>query len=88
VYIIRTVSGTLYTGITTDIDRRLREHMDGKRGAKFFRTSRPMTLVYKERHRSRSQAAAREAEIKQMDRQAKLELIRKRTIKSLNRVLE
>jgi putative endonuclease len=63
--------------MTNDIDRRVREHREGKRGAKFFRTSPPADVVYREQCHSRSTAAVREAEIKRMRREAKLELIQR-----------
>lgn len=75
VYIIRTESGALYTGITTDLDRRFSEHSGGRKGARFFRTSRPVEVVFRERHNTRSEATAREMEIKKMKRQEKLHLI-------------
>jgi putative endonuclease len=75
VYIIQAESGQLYTGITVDLDRRLAEHREGPRGAKFFRTSSPKRVVYHERHRRRSEALRREREIKDMTRAQKLALI-------------
>lgn len=63
VYIILCSDGSLYTGITTDIDRRLRQHREG-RGAKYFRGRCPEKVVYLEAGHSRSSAAGREAEIK------------------------
>lgn len=77
VYIIQAESGQLYTGITVDLERRLAEHRDGARGAKFFRTSSPKRVVYQEQHRRRSAALRREREIKDMTRAQKLELIRR-----------
>lgn len=73
-YIIRTRSGKLYTGITTDLDRRLAEHTSG-RGAKFFRTSAPECVVYRERLATRSEASRRERQVKRMTRAQKLALI-------------
>ena len=55
---------TLYTGITTDLQRRLREHNEAKAGARYTRVRRPVTLVYSEPAGSRSEAARREAQIK------------------------
>lgn len=75
-YIIETASGKLYTGISTDPQRRFREHCEGRsRGAKFFRTDQALGIVYKEKAPSRSAASRREAEIKRMRRAAKLLLI-------------
>ena len=74
VYIIRASDGALYTGITTDIQRRLEEHRTGK-GAKFFRGRSPEAVVYLESGHNRGSALRREASIKKLDRQAKLDLL-------------
>lgn len=76
VYIVRARSGKLYTGITKDVERRIAEHSGDRRGAKFFRTSPPDRVVYREACSRRSEAARREVEIKRMTRTAKLRLIR------------
>lgn len=75
-YILTCSDGTLYTGWTTDLDRRIRMHNEG-RGAKYTRSRRPVTLSYWEAFESRAEAMRRECEIKRMDRPAKLLLIRK-----------
>lgn len=74
VYILRCGDGTLYTGCTNDLDRRLRVHQAG-RGAKYTRSRLPVELVYREAVPDRSAALRREAAIKRMDRRAKLALI-------------
>ena len=74
VYILKCKDGTLYTGITTDLVRRLAEHKSGK-GAKFTRARKAGRIVYSERKRNRSTASKREAEIKSMTRGQKLELV-------------
>lgn len=74
VYILRCGDGTLYTGCTNDLDRRLRAHQAG-RGAKYTRSRLPVELVYREAMPDRSAALRREAAIKRMDRRAKLALI-------------
>ena len=74
VYIILCSDNTLYTGVTTDMDRRFRQHAEG-RGAKYFRGRQPLQVVYLEHNHSRSSAASREARIKAMDRCDKLDLI-------------
>lgn len=74
VYIVENERGALYTGITTSLARRLAEH-DGRRGARFFRLGRPRRLVYSEPAADRGRALRREAEIKRLDRRAKLALI-------------
>jgi putative endonuclease len=76
VYVIRAANGALYTGITTDVLRRLREHRSGRRGARFFRFAAPNHILYTERLSDRSSAARREATIKGLSRAAKLALIR------------
>jgi len=74
VYIVETERGTLYTGITTSLERRLAEH-GGGRGARFFRLARPARLRYVEDAADRGGALRREAEIKRLTRRAKLALI-------------
>ena len=74
VYILRCKDDTLYTGITTDTERRLREHRNGT-GAKYTRSRAPLTLVYREAQPDKSAALRREIAIKRMTRGAKLRLI-------------
>jgi putative endonuclease len=71
VYIIRADDGSLYTGITTDLQRRWQQHLEQRGGAKFFRGRRPALLVYVETGHDRSTASRREAAIKQLKRPAK-----------------
>ena len=75
VYIIEASDHSLYTGISTDVERRWQEHMQGKSGEKSFRGRKPSKLVYKETVANRSEASQREAFIKKMSRAAKLRLI-------------
>ena len=76
VYILQCADDTLYTGIATDIDRRLDEHNGSEKGAKYTRSRRPVTLVYSEAFPDRSSASRREYEIKKkMNRAQKLQLI-------------
>ncbi|MFW6141580.1 MAG: GIY-YIG nuclease family protein [Candidatus Saliniplasma sp.] len=63
VYMLRLDDDSLYTGITKDIDRRIKEHEEG-RGSKYVRGRTPVKLVYSERCTNRSEALKREAEIK------------------------
>lgn len=80
VYMLRCADGTLYTGITTDIDRRLAEHNgEGGLGARYTRSRRPVALAYSEPAASRAEASQREAAIKQLDRTRKLALCRTET---------
>jgi len=74
-YILKCSDGSLYTGITTDIKRRLSEHNQGRRGAKYTALRRPLELVYKKRYSGRSAASIEEARIKKLSRQEKLKLI-------------
>ncbi len=75
VYIIRAKSDKYYTGITTDLDRRLDEHKNGKKGARFFHFSDVKDIVYREQQPNRSAATKREIAIKKLSRQQKQELI-------------
>lgn len=75
VYIIRAENGKLYTGITVDMERRFNEHQTGKKGAKFFRSTTPVEIVYQEKKADRSLASKREAAIKKLSRKKKEELI-------------
>jgi len=74
VYIIRCSDDSLYTGISTDLQRRFNQHATGC-GAKYFRARKPVELVFSEAGHSRSSASRREREIKALDRSAKLALI-------------
>ena len=74
VYILRCADGTLYTGATNDLDRRLPAHNAG-RGAKYTRARRPVALVYREEAADKSAALQREAALKKLARAAKLRLI-------------
>jgi len=77
VYMLRCADDTLYTGITTDIPRRLAEHNgEGGLGARYTRSRRPVTLVYSEPADNRAAAARREAAIKQLDRPRKIVLFK------------
>jgi putative endonuclease len=73
-YILRCGDGTLYTGITTDVQARLEVHRSGK-GAKYTRGRTPLELVYSEVCGSHSQALKRELEIKALTRDEKIKLI-------------
>ena len=75
VYIIRCDDQTLYTGISTDPDRRIAEHRTGSRGANYFAGRNPAEIVYREGGHDRSSASRREAQIKLLSRSAKLELV-------------
>lgn len=78
VYVLRCRDGSLYTGITTDLDRRLAAHRGG-RGARYTRGRLPVRLVYAEQAATRGAALRREASIKRMRRPAKLALVTRRS---------
>ena len=76
VYIVECADATLYTGIAKDLERRVTEHNESDKGAKYTRVRRPVKLVYSEEHIDRSSASKREYEIKKkMSRAHKLKLI-------------
>ena len=75
-YILRCRDDSLYTGITTDVERRLEAHRSGK-GAKYTRGRGPLELVYSEKCGDHSEALKRELEIKALSREEKLKLIKK-----------
>ena len=74
VYILRCADGSLYTGITTDVRRRLEDHRAGK-GAKYTRGRAPLELVHREECGTHSAALKREIEIKKLTRDEKEQLI-------------
>jgi putative endonuclease len=75
VYILQCADGTLYTGITTDMERRQKMHETGK-GAKYTSGRGPFTLLHTETRPTRGEASKREAEIKRMNKADKLKLRR------------
>ena len=74
VYILECADQSLYTGITTDLQRRLDEHNGSKLGARYTRSRRPVSLLHHESCADRSSATQRELEIKRLSRQQKLQL--------------
>ena len=76
VYLLQCADGTLYTGITNDLERRMAEHEAG-RGAKYTKGRGPLQLVYQEICGDRGTASKREIEIKSLDRKSKLLLAAK-----------
>ena len=77
VYIVKCADETLYTGIATELERRIVEHNSSDKGAKYTRVRRPVTLVYSEEYPDRSTASKREYKIKKkMNRAEKLSLIK------------
>lgn len=74
-YMVRCIDQSIYSGITTDVKRRVEEHNSSKLGAKYTRYKQPVTLVHWESYDSRSEALKREAEVKSYSRQKKEALI-------------
>ena len=75
VYIIECKDGSLYTGITTDVERRFQEHKNGT-GGHYTKAKQAVKVVYSQKYPDRSSALKREAEIKSWSRRKKLELIK------------
>lgn len=68
VYLLRCKDGTYYTGVTTDLERRVREHNGSSKGAKYTKSRRPVTLVYSETRTDRSAAQKREHVLRTLPR--------------------
>lgn len=75
VYILRCSDNTLYTGITTDIERRIREHNGSGRGARYTRGRQPVSLAWMEFVASRSEACRREHQVRNLNRLKKRALM-------------
>jgi len=79
-YMLRCSDNSLYSGITTDLKRRVKEHngqlKGGEKGAKYTRVRRPVQMVYSEQFASRSEASKREYEVKHMDKEEKEQLLK------------
>ena len=75
VYLLQCSDGTIYTGITTDVERRFQEHKNGK-GGHYTSSRKVVKLLYTEKQKNRSNALKREAEIKGWRREKKLDLVR------------
>jgi putative endonuclease len=76
-YILECADGTLYTGITVDLERRVNEHNTSKLGAKYTHARRPVKLVYSKKFKDRSLASKAECGLKKLSRDEKIELINK-----------
>ncbi len=74
VYLLECADKSIYTGITTDIDRRFKEHKDGI-GSAYTKSHGAKKILYIEKHKNRSNASKREAEIKSWSREKKLSII-------------
>ena len=77
VYLVKCNDDTLYTGITSDLKRRIEEHNNSKLGAKYTKARRPVKLIYQKEFENRSEALIEEARIKKLSRREKLEFITK-----------
>ncbi|MDP3057682.1 MAG: GIY-YIG nuclease family protein [bacterium] len=75
-YILKCADGSLYTGITIDLKRRVQEHNSSGLGAKYTRSRQPVKIVYSKKFRNRSSASQEEARIKLLSRVKKLEMIK------------
>ena len=75
VYMVRCNDGTLYTGITNDLEKRVDAHNSGKDGARYTRSRRPVVLVYSQQVESKSAAAKLEYQFKRLPRSKKKKLI-------------
>ena len=78
-YILKCSDKTLYTGITTDLNRRIKEHNTTSLGAKYTSSRRPVKLVYSKKFKDRSSASREEARIKKLTRMEKMELIKNKS---------
>ena len=74
-YMVKCADGTLYTGWTNSVEKRLKVHNEGKAGAKYTRAKRPVELVYYEGYATKEEAMSREYAIKQLTRKEKLKLM-------------
>ena len=77
-YILRCSDGSLYTGWTNNLEKRIKDHNDGK-GAKYTKPRRPVVLAYYEEFQTKEEAMRREWEIKHMTRKRKILLIEHRS---------
>jgi len=80
VYVVQCSDGSFYTGITTDIKRRIDEHNNSTKGAKYTRSRRPVKLVYWIDYADRSSASKAEAHFKKLTRKEKADVINRRIL--------
>jgi len=76
VYILECADQTFYTGITTDLDRRIKEHNSSKLGAKYTKIRRPVKLIYSKEFINRSEASIEESRIKKLSKLKKLDFLK------------
>lgn len=84
-YMIRCSDNSLYTGVTTNIERRFKEHQESKKGSKYARAKIPLRVVYQETHPNRSEAQIREAQLKKLTKAEKEKLVKSQESKNRNR---
>ena len=75
VYIVECADQTLYTGITTEVERRVEEHNSSSLGARYTRSRRPVELVYVRQFEDKASASTEEYRIKKLSRQEKMEMV-------------
>ncbi len=80
VYLVKCADNTLYTGVATDVQRRIEEHNTSDKGAKYTKARRPVELLYSQECEDRSAAQKEEWRIKKLTRSQKLQLIQKESI--------
>lgn len=76
VYMIRCSDASLYAGVTTNVERRFKEHQESKKGSKYARAKIPLRVVYTENCENRSEAQKREAVLKKMKKEEKEALVK------------
>jgi len=81
VYIVKCVDNTLYTGYTSNLEQRIKQHNSGSQGARYTKTRRPVKLVFVEIFQTQSEAIKREIAIKKRSREEKLNLIKLSNVK-------
>ena len=74
-YVLQCSDGTYYTGVTTNVDRRLTEHNTSKRGSKYTKSRRPVKLIYSLEYENRSSAQKAEHKFKNLTRKQKQKII-------------
>ena len=82
-YILKCADKTLYTGITTDLKRRVVEHNSSKLGSKYTSSRRPVKIIYSQEFKNRSNASKEEARIKKLKRAKKLELMHFKRLRTM-----
>lgn len=87
VYIVECADQTLYTGYAKDVMKRVAEHNNSKKGAKYTRSRRPVELKYVESFISRSEACKRESQIKKLKRSDKIKLIENNGHQCTNKII-